>query len=291
MNLLKNINLIGISILVLSTFSACSDETESIIEEPPTLDNGTESEEKDSVPTFLYTTLSVKEEKPSDAQTITLTQTFNYKENKLNSFQSIQSYTAVEPFELKNETTISYQNNKAIITDGYNTSIYLLNEFGYATQCIRNEGRSDERKYIFKYALNEYNWHYLNQIEEYLTDGKLYSKVILEPNEEGIMITQEIESFKQNYIANTLNDINISGIPHPFLVDLHPLSMHTAALYGRLIGEPSLNMITKVTPVGSEENVGYSFEKNDEGWFTSCKITTIHQKYRYTRKINYNYTR
>ena len=49
MNLLKNINLIGISILVLSTFSACSDETESIIEEPPTLDNGTESEEKDSV--------------------------------------------------------------------------------------------------------------------------------------------------------------------------------------------------------------------------------------------------
>ena len=291
MNLLKNINLIGISILVLSTFSACSDETESIIEEPPTLDNGTESEEKDSVPTFLYTTLSVKEEKPSDAQTITLTQTFNYKENKLNSFQSVQSYTAVEPFELKNETTISYQNNKAIITDGYNTSIYLLNEFGYATQCIRNEGRSDERKYIFKYALNEYNWHYLNQIEEYLSDGKLYSKVILEPNEEGIMITQEIESFKQNYITNTSNDINISGIPHPFLVDLHPLSMHTAALYGRLIGEPSLNMITKVTPEGSEENVGYSFEKNDEGWFTSCKITTINEKYRHTRKINYNYTR
>lgn len=291
MNLLKNINLIGISILVLSTFSACSDETESIIEEPPTLDNGTESEEKDSVPTFLYTTLSVKEEKPSDAQTITLTQTFNYKENKLNSFQSVQSYTAVEPFELKNETTISYQNNKAIITDGYNTSIYLLNEFGYATQCIRNEGRSDERKYIFKYTLNEYNWHYLNQIEEYLSDGKLYSKVVLEPNEEGMVITQEIESFKQNYITNTSNDINISGIPHPFLVDLHPLSMHTAALYGRLIGEPSLNMITKVTPEGSEENVGYSFKKNDEGWFTSCKITTIHQKYRHTRKINYNYTR
>ena len=44
-------------------------------------------------------------------------------------------------------------------------------------------------------------------------------------------------------------------------------------------------------PYKDEEIVSYTFEKNDEEWFTSCKITTIHQKYRHTRKINYNYTR
>lgn len=280
-------------ILPLIFVSACINEEDLPPNDTSTSGNGAESEEKDSVPTIPYKSLRVQEIIPSDANTITLTQTFNYIDNKLVTFNNVQSYMAVEPYELVNETTLSYQDNKVTVTDGFNNvSVYTLNEYGYATHCVRNQGLADERYYLFEYYINDDHWHYLTQIEEYLPDDKLYSKINFEPIDKFMKISQQIDSSIQYYIANSSEVVrNLSAIPHPFLIQLHPLSMHEAALYGRLLGEPYSEMITQIKPEGNEENLSIAFKSDDEGWFTNSQITTSRQNYKHTRNISYTYTR
>lgn len=292
--IIKSKRILFYSLIVTALFeSACSNEENDKFTTPPTTEEEKSEPEKGSDSSILYSELSIKEVMPSDAQTVTLTQTFKYDNGKLTSCQNIQSYTAIETFELSNQTTVTYEGNQIKVTDeSGNVSIYTLNEYGYATYCIRNEGTSNERKYRFSYDIRQNNQHYLTQIEEYLSDNTMYAKIILKHTDNIINITQHIDSSIQIYIAGTPKSTNIVGIPHPFLIELHPLSMHITALYGRWLGEPYAMMFTQIVPEGNEERVDYIFETDTEGWFTKCQITTKRTNYyQHTRNISYTYTR
>lgn len=253
-----------------------------------------EEDEKIIQPTLPYQSLTIKEVMPSDAQNMTLTQTFDCTEGKLTGYTGKQTYAPFD-FELTNHSTILYKDNQAIVTNEDNAiSTYTLNTYGYATQCIRQEGGGDERTYTFYYEIGSENKHYLKEINEILPDGQSFSSIKIERDDNHSIssIRRQIETNVQNY--RTVGDIgeekkNLSEIPHPFLVESHPLSMHQEALYGKLLGEPCPMMKKQIKPDNSEENVTYEFSNDKEGWFTSCKITTIRDKEKYTRNITYSF--
>ena len=240
-----------------------------------------------------YRSLTIEEVIPSDDIKMTSTQTFECSAGKLTNYTGKQTYERFE-FELTNHSSIVYKDNEAILTDASQTvSTYTLNPYGYATRCIRQEAGGDKRTYTFSYIIDPQDKHYLQEINEMLSDEKIFSHLTIERDKNYSIssIRQEINDQVSTYQFTTdesKETENTSEIPHPFLVEIHPLSMHLEALYGKLLGEPCPYMKRQVIP-GENEHVTFDFSLNKEAWFTSCKITTTRNTQKYTRNISYSF--
>lgn len=275
-------NILSAVICLLGSIS-CTSDTEEPFVNP---ENG---------PTGIpYHSLTIQELMPSDEIRVVLTQTFECTAGRLSNYIGKQTYESYD-FELINQSTILYKDNQAIVTNANQAiSTYTLNPYGYATQCIRQEVGGEERIYTFDYITDAGNRHYLKEIKEVLSNGQTYSQIVIErDNDYSISaISQQIDTYKQQFQcinSKEIETVNTSQIPHPFLVEIHPLSMHLEALYGKLLGEPCPTMKQQILPEGTAENVTYDFSSNTEGWFTSCQITTNREGKKYIRKISYSF--
>lgn len=227
--------------------------------------------------------------------TVTTTDAFAYKKGRLSDYTLKQTYTAVEPVEMQSTTTVTYSDHQATVTDEYgNVSTYSLNDKGYAISCTRKEGGGNTRTYTFSYLTNTEEKCYLENITEMLDDGAVYATVDIDyANYRALRITTHVDTYDQKYTATTPENKeikNISEIPCLFFAELYPLSLHTAALYGKLLGEPFNYLIAQIIPdnnTESNETTTYTYNLDERGIVTSCdeKINSYGQNYR--RTVNY----
>lgn len=254
--------------------------------------------EKGNYPVTSFNKIQLSANNPFElgAPPVTTTQTYLFNRSKLTEYIIQQNYTVLnEPTEIKNTTTLIYNDREVAVTDDAgNLSTYTLNDEGYAMKCTQQEG-SSIRIYTFSYLINTKGKYYLEKITESINGREDYASVKIDYSTPGTMrITQKVDTYQQAYTATTVttnNEIaNLSEIPCLFLTELYPLTLHSAALYGKLLGEPFDILIEQITPDGnaeSNETVKYTYQTNAYGVVTSVQEVTNSYGTNYLRTVNY----
>lgn len=275
-------------LLLIGGLAACSDE------------NGNEEPEPQGIyPKMPFSTIQLNEVIESDAVPVTSTRTYTYKSGRLIGYTAKQSFFSGEAVEIENTTTIAYGDHQAIVTDDANNVFtYTLNEYGYATSCTLTEGGGNTRTYTFDYLVNTENKHYLTNITETLGNGKVYSSIDIDfGNYRALRIKLRIGNaeYASTALTSPSNEIaNLSEIPNLYLADRYPLSMHSVALYGKILGEPYNYLITQIVPDNdgtSSETTTYTYTLDKRGIVTSCHqlieaVYGANTRY-YARTVNY----
>ena len=124
--------------------------------------------------------------------------------------------------------------------------------------------------------------------------GKVYASIDIDySNPQALRIVQKVDTYTQTYTATTPagnSIINQSEVPCLFFADLYPLSLHSAALYGKLLGEPFSILIEQIIPDGntiSQEVRKYTYSLDKRNIITSCKEVTNSYGTNYIRTVNY----
>lgn len=259
-------------------------------------DNSNEEETPKGYPTTSFSKIQLSETIPSDAQTVTATHTYTYKSGRLSAYTSLQEFAAIEPIELKSQTTVTYGDRQAVVANDYgNVSTYLLNDKGYAVSCTRQEGGGDTRTYTFAYLTDNEHKCALKNVTETLEDGTIYSSIDIDYiDDKTLYITQKVDAQAQTFIATTQAEEhaieNSSEIPCLFLAELYPMSLHSTALYGKLLGEPFDILVTQITPEGDSagnEKIDYTYMTDEQGIVTSCRQVTNSYGTNFVRTVNY----
>lgn len=248
-------------------------------------------------PATAFTKIQLSEVSPYEpgAPAVTTTQTYSFSNGLLTDYTTLQNYTVInEKVEIKNNTTVNYNDREVTVTDDAgNVSTYTLNDDGYAVKCIRQE-TGTTRTYTFSYLINTENKYYLENITESINEGEVYASIEIDYNaDKALRIIQKVDAYKQLYTATTPADneiANLSEIPCLFLTELYPLNLHSAALYGKLLGEPFHALITEIIPDGnaeSNETVSYTYQTNAQGIITSCTVVTNSYGTKYSHTVNY----
>lgn len=275
------------ALLFIGALTACSDSDEG---------SGIPDEPKYPVTNFSKIELTEVKQEPN-VPAVTVTQTYNYNATgRLTDFTIMQSFVAGgEQFKIENTTNVVYEDHKAIVTDEINNvSTYTLDDNGYAISCVRQETNGKIRSYTFDYLINTEGKYFLKTITETLNGNQPYSAINIDySNFRALRITEQVDSYEQTYTASTSvgNEIaNKSEIPFLFLVELYPLSLHTAAVYGKFLGDAYNTLITKLVPDGngeSNETTTYTYDFTKEDIDILCKEVTNSYGEDYVRTVNY----
>lgn len=290
---------IFIALFFIGALTACSDNDDDNRVTPESVNifvcpNEAKIPNAHEYPETHFSKIELSEVKTGDAQPVTTTQTYDYETGRLTKFTSKQSFMSGEYVEMKSITQVVYENHKAIVTDDYgHISTYTLNDKGYATSCIRQEGNS-ARYYTFSYLINADGNYFLKNATESLDGSKVYSTINIDySSRRELHITQLVDSYEQSYTATTPSNNEMSNtpeIPFRFLAELYPLSFHTTAIYGKLLGDPYNILVTQLKPdENSESNETttyiYKFDKKDVD--LSCEEVTNSYGTNYVHTVDY----
>lgn len=244
-------------------------------------------------PGVPFSKIRLSENSPAEAgvPTVTTTQTYLYNQGLLTGSTTVQSYSVQgETMKIENSATVTYNGQQAVVTDNFgNVSTYLLNDRGYAVQCTRQE-TGTTRTYTFSYFDAESKC-YLEHLTESI-NGEPYASIDIDySNLRALRIVQHTDIYEQAYTAVSDNGTpNRSEVPALFLASLYPLSLHTAALYGKLLGEPFEMLTDEIIPDGNTESreiTRYTYSFDGRNVITSCKEVTNSYGTSYTRTVNY----
>ncbi|WP_018669166.1 DUF4595 domain-containing protein [Bacteroides gallinarum] len=247
----------------------------------------------DNRPAVPFSKIQLSENSPAEAgvPTVTTTQTYLYDRGMLTGSTTVQSYSVQgETMKIENYATVTYDGQQAVVTDNFgNVSTYLLNDRGYAVQCTRQEAGTT-RTYTFSYFDIEGKC-YLKHLAESI-NGEPYASIDIDySNLRALRIVQHTDTYEQAYTAASYNGTpNRSEVPALFLTSLYPLSLHTAALYGKLLGEPFEVLTDEIIPDGNTESrevTRYTYSFDGRNLITSCKEVTNSYGTSYTRTVNY----
>lgn len=277
-------------LLLIGMLAACSDDN----------DGNKEPEPRGVHPTTSFATIQLNEVITGDGAPVNSTRTYAYKSGSLFSYTSKQSFFSGEAMEMESTTTVAYGDHQAIVTDDTNNVFtYTLNDYGYATECTLQEAGGNTRTYTFSYLVNTENKHYLTNITERLGDGKVYSSIDIDfGNYRALRITLHIggADYTSTALTSPDNEIaNLSEIPNLYISELYPISMHSVALYGKILGEPYDYLITQIIPDSdgtSSETTTYTYTLDNRGIVTSChqlieSINGAGALQKYNRTVNY----
>lgn len=233
-----------------------------------------------------------------DEITVTSTQTYIYGKNgRLTAFSGLQTPDGKE-WEIRNTTLVEYAGYQATIADDAgNVSAYILDDEGYAVECTRTEGGGRFRYYTFSYFVTATGKHYLKEITETLEKGAApCARINIDYTDTNqFVVTQWVRddswSFKMSF-PDINGTANVSEIPCVGLAETYPLSLHSAALYGKLLGDTYDVLVSKIEPVVSGEGQEgdtdtYSYTTDSRGVVTSCSIVTNCCGCNYYRTIDY----
>ncbi len=277
-------------------------------EPAPGEEPGTGNEPTETFPTTEFASIELTEvQKYDGVQDVRVSHAFNYtQEGRLAAYTFRQAMTAGgEEMEIASETGVEYADRQAVITDGEgNTFVYTLDEQGYATACISQSATGDNRR---TYALTYENGR-LTSLTETLADGTCLSILTITYNEKehSMNVSQRMGEVQADFLLTAAKQDgpveNLSQLPCLFLTELHPLSLHTAALYGKLLGEPFDWHIMQVKPCTTDmegnltaasatgEVIDYSYGYDNNGLLTTCRQTTSLYEDGHSYKTDYKRT-
>lgn len=272
-----------IVLLLAGAMTACNDKNEELgIPDNP------------GYPVTHFSKIELSEIRKGDAVPVTTTETYAYNDGRLTSFTYTQRFMSGEPVEMKNISQVVYGDNKAVVTDDFGyVSTYTLNDEGYATSCIYKEGENT-RSFTFSYFINAKGRHFLKEVKETMKGNQPYSTITIEYKNNRIThITQQVDIYEQKYtITSSANDEadNTSELPFRFITELYPLTFHTAAIYGKLLGDSYDTLITQLIPDNNSESLEtttYKFKFGTNGIVISCDEVTNSYGEDYIRTVNY----
>ena len=252
-----------------------------------------DTDDSDNRPAVPFSKIQLSENSPAEAgvPTVTTTQTYLYDRGLLTGSTTVQSYSVQgEAMKIENYATVTYDGQQTVVTDNFgNVSTYLLNDRGYAVQCTRQEAGTT-RTYTFSYFDAEGKC-YLEHLAESI-NGEPYASIDIDySNLRVLRIVQHTDTYEQAYTAASDNGTpNRSEVPSLFLTSLYPLSLHTTALYGKLLGEPFEVLTDEIIPDGNTESrevTRYTYSFDGRNLITSCKEVTNSYGTSYTRTVNY----
>lgn len=277
----------SLTMSLMAFFASCENNDDIITEnEDPT--------QETDISFLSYNTLQIKETISNDTPSpVTLTQMYNYEDGKLVDCVSTQTYTAIENFEISHYISLLYSPKQVSIHhDDNQTSIYTLNDKGYATKCVIKDANNNARHYTFKYHVSNKGKHYLSEIQETMDNGTPYSSIKLAydkyPN---IQVTQTIEDFEQTYeclLNEEASHANIFKIPSLFLSEMHPISQHDIAYHGEILGEHFDYLMSRAYVKDSTEGITYTYKIDPTSMSMSCEAITCYKGKLFTRSISYN---
>lgn len=286
------------ALLFIGALTACSDDDDNTVNLESVnvfvCQNEARTPNIYEYPETHFSQIGLSEIRTGDAQPVTTTQIYDYETGRVTKITSKQSFMAGEFVEMESIAQVVYEDHKAIVTDDYGyTSTYTLNNNGYAISCVRQEGNY-KRYYTFSYLISADGRHFLKNITESLDGSKPYSAINIDYNSyKELHITELTDSHEQSYTAtaSSHNEMaNASEIPFRFLTELYPLSFHTAAIYGKLLGDPYNVLVTQLQPdenSESNETTTYNYKFGANNMVTSCEEVTNSYGEDYVRTVNY----
>lgn len=293
-----------IALLSVVALAACNDSND---ENPENLEpfnifvsgSNAETTTPTEYPVTGFSKIELSETIQSDgAPTVYVTRTYDYSSGRLTRFTFKQHFTAgYETTEIVNTSNVEYKDHQAIVVDETgNVSTYTLNDNGYATACLHQEAGGNKRSYTFTYLVNADGKHFLKSIAETLgEDSNPYSTINIDYNSyRSIRITEKISDIEQSFTATANADnetTNTSEIHCLLLTDLHPLSLHAVALYGKILGDSYNTLITQIKPDNnrdSNEITTYTYALDQRDIVTSCHEVINSYGANYARTVNYS---
>lgn len=199
--------------------------------------------------------ITLQETNYIDNVRITLTDNYSYSNNQLSVHFCKQQYTGMEN-ELGSENSFDYpDDSQAVWKDNHgNSAVYLLDEKGLATSCTYRMG-NQTRTYQLTYTND-----YLTCIEESI-DGAKTGELKLAYDDDGNLsaLVTPTETYRVTCHDTPSNDHQLP--PCLLMQQLYPLSLHTDALYARLLGKQSAHWVSSIRPTNREydEETTYSY--------------------------------
>lgn len=273
-------NQLTICLLLLCTVSACNDEPKASIPK------------NEPYPVTNFNTVSLQTTTVDDGPAVTTTHTYSYQAGRLQAYDLLQTVGHSTPVEISSHSQVSYTDNQAIVRDDYgNTSTYTLNSRGYATECLRQEaGCNTTRHYTFGYMAGSDGKYYLTSVCETIDDSTTpFSQLTLSyDSEHSINLRLDMQGQTYCYQASADADNllpNTSELPALFLSNLHPLSLHHEAIYGKWLGDAWPYLVQHLSPIDNEESTertDYTYQLDTNGIVTGCVVqaTSYGQSYR-----------
>lgn len=274
---MKNIFFLLITALL---FSCSKEDAETIIppEEPPVTPNGTVEEStiertirfKTAKEESGHSVLTITERMQGDAAAVNKTETYSYNNNN----QLIQHSTLQEYYpqlSTSYERNLEYTGNTVIVNDTYgNVLTYTLNSDGYATSCKYQEG-----SLIFFYNFQYSDDKYLTSIQESISNNLLSRTDLLYKNGDLTSVTTFSNDIENTLLYEPGETMNVDKFPCIVLSETSPLSKHTEALYGGLLGKATEHHVMKIQPKGNnDEWTDFRYSVNESGNVTSVRMTT-----------------
>lgn len=277
--------------LLLFVLAGCGDHGGSFTEE---------KEEEKTYPVSTYMSMEVSEVLKSDAQTVTSIQTYIYDEDgRLSGYTTRQTTQGVGAISIECTTTVSYDGQTAVVTDGAgNVLTYTLVDGGRATSCLYSPVSGDERYYTFSYyKADSSESYYLEHVSETLGDAsEPYSEISIDyTRPEALVVTSRVDGGEQSFLLTFPSGksiANIARLPSLPLTELYPLTLHTVALYGQLLGDAYEVLQTSCVPTDnaeSEEVTSYTYDTDADGFPKQCHIVTQSYGDTYQRTLDYSF--
>ncbi len=248
-----------------------------------------------------FASITLSEELESDAQTVTVTHTYRYDAtDRLTDCLTRQTTQGVGAIVLENATAVAYGESTVTMTDGAgHTLTYTLDAGGRAVACVRNSSWGEVRRYVFSYMETAEGKHYLAHVAETL-DGASdpYSEIALDYSTPGtVEVTSMVDGGGQCFVLSLPAGegvANVAQLPCLFLTELYPLSLHVAALYGRLLGDAYDILLAACEPADNAESgeyTTYTYETDAEGLPQRCSVVTESYGATYHRTLEYGFSR
>lgn len=236
------------------------------------------SDDNDENSTNNQRVITLNEVMTSDSYPVTKTEKFLYDQGRL--MQHTVRQTVLES-EINYEVNLIYSDKKVTVASEMTTLTYTLNAEGYASQCIYNESDIQQREYKFAYSADGY----LTEVIENI-NGKLYSTITLTYNADNLeSVTSHINDISNKVLYKPGEQSSQYYIPCLSLLETHPFTLHTEALYAGLLGKAPHHFTVRTTPEGNDsEYTTYTYQVNKEG-----NLTQIHSQTTYLGGDSYNY--
>lgn len=210
------------------------------------------------------------------------TETYEYNTNKRLTALTYQQNVAQEVITISYD--ISYNTKEVIVSGDNYLMTYHLGNDDLPVRCSYKSGL-DQRLYLFEYTQEE-NFKWLNKITEEI-DNKVFSEISFPPiNKQTAVLSTTMHGTTDDRIL-TLEVGNVAHLPNPYLLEIHPLSMHKAAFYARLFG-PMPFLINKIEVPILNETTQYRYDFDSEGMPEKCIETITSQNQPFQREVKYS---
>lgn len=204
------------------------------------------------------------------------TEVFFFEHGKLKKHTVSQQY---EEETIAHEVILTHTDRQVTVTTEGEKMVYALNEQGYADRCEYTT-LSEQRTYQFAYSTEGH----LNGIFEYKKGGLNSSVSFTYENGDIASVSPSMNGMTNTFVYEP-GEKRSTAYPLPCLalLEIHPLTLHTEALYAGLLGKAPEHFTARTSPWGNDtEYTTYTYQFDEKGQPSGMSCRTVYGGQLYT---------